>query len=81
MTFRQRALIPGWLIPAILALLALLLALYFLWPRKVDMPAVRGLTTSGAMQVLEAMWGTRAATVLVVVVAIHLTRREPTLGG
>ena len=47
-TFRQRALIPAWLIPLLLMLLALLLALYFLWPRKVDMPDVRGLTTYAA---------------------------------
>ena len=47
-TFRQRALIPAWLIPLLLLLLALLLALYFLWPRKVDMPDVRGLTTYAA---------------------------------
>jgi beta-lactam-binding protein with PASTA domain len=46
--FRQRPLIAWWLIPAILLLGALLLALYLIWPRKVDMPDMRGRTVNAA---------------------------------
>jgi beta-lactam-binding protein with PASTA domain len=41
--FRQRPLIPWWVIPAILALAAIALTLFLLWPRTVTMPVLTGL--------------------------------------
>ncbi len=41
--FRQKPLIAWWVPVALALLLALAIALYSVWPRKVDMPSVRGM--------------------------------------
>ena len=43
--FRQKPLIPWWVPVALALLLALAIALYSVWPRKVDMPSVRGMSS------------------------------------